>query len=184
MNAINKLTNWYFSRRALLYWCVLLHDCTIVSAPGYIGKYIEVGGDAFAHTFWQTTYGLLCHQPCALRHLLPALQHLFRLIRYFMLIPEVCKLVLEAGSMEKGGEIFVFDMGKPVKIVDLAQRMIQLSGAKDIEIKFTGLRDDEKLYEEVLNDAEGPILTHHPKIMIAKVREYDYETTKRNEDEL
>lgn len=106
------------------------------------------------------------------------------IIRYFMLIPEACKLVLEAGTMGKGGEIFVFDMGKPVKIVDLAKRMIQLSGAKNIEIKFTGLRDGEKLFEEVLNDAEGTKPTHHPKIMIAQVRENDYETVKHNEDEL
>lgn len=106
------------------------------------------------------------------------------IIRFFMLIPEACKLVLEAGTMGKGGEIFVFDMGKPVKIVDLANRMIQLSGAKDIEIKFTGLRDGEKLFEEVLNNAEGTKSTHHPKIMIAQVRENDYETAKRNEEEL
>ena len=76
------------------------------------------------------------------------------IIRFFMLIPEACKLVLEAGTMGNGGEIFVFDMGKPVKIVDLARRMIQLSGAKNVEIKFTGLRDGEKLYEEVLNEEE------------------------------
>lgn len=106
------------------------------------------------------------------------------IIRFFMLIPEACKLVLEAGTMGKGGEIFVFDMGKPVKIVDLAKRMIALSGAKGIEIKFTGLRDGEKLYEEVLNDKEGTKPTIHPKIMVANVREYDYETAKRNEDEL
>lgn len=106
------------------------------------------------------------------------------IIRFFMLIPEACRLVLEAGTMGKGGEIFVFDMGKPVKIVDLAKRMISLSGAKNIEIKFTGLREGEKLYEEVLNNAENIKPTHHSKIMIAKVREYDYEDTKRNEDEL
>lgn len=106
------------------------------------------------------------------------------IIRYFMLIPEACKLVLEAGTMGKGGEIFVFDMGQPVKIVDLAKRMIQLSGAKNVEIKITGLRDGEKLYEEVLNDKEGTIPTHHPKIMKAKVREYPYEDAKRNEDAL
>lgn len=106
------------------------------------------------------------------------------IIRFFMLIPEACKLVLEAGTMGKGGEIFVFDMGKPVKIVDLAKRMISLSGAKNIEIKFTGLREGEKLYEEVLNNAENIKPTHHSKIMIAKVREYDYEEAKRNEDEL
>lgn len=106
------------------------------------------------------------------------------IIRFFMLIPEACRLVLEAGTMGKGGEIFVFDMGKPVKIVDLAKRMISLSGTKNIEIKFTGLREGEKLYEEVLNNAENIKPTHHSKIMIAKVREYDYEDTKRNEDEL
>ena len=106
------------------------------------------------------------------------------IISFFMLIPEACRLVLEAGTMGKGGEIFVFDMGKPVKIVDLAKRMISLSGAKNIEIKFTGLREGEKLYEEVLNNAENIKPTHHSKIMIAKVREYDYEDTKRNEDEL
>lgn len=103
------------------------------------------------------------------------------IIRYFMLIPEACRLVLEAGTMGKGGEIFVFDMGKPVRIVDLAKRMILLSGAKDIQIKFTGLRDGEKLYEEVLNDKEGTVPTVHPKIMVAKVREYDYEVACKNE---
>lgn len=96
------------------------------------------------------------------------------IIRFFMLIPEACKLVLEAGSMGHGGEIFVFDMGKPVKIADLARRMIQLSGANDIEIKFTGLRDGEKLYEEVLNDEEITLPTFHPKIKIAKVRQFAY----------
>lgn len=94
------------------------------------------------------------------------------IIRYFMLIPEACKLVIEAGTMGNGGEIYVFDMGNPVKIVDLARRMIKLSSAKDIEIKFTGLRDGEKLYEEVLNDKEITMPTFHPKIKIAKVREY------------
>ena len=101
-----------------------------------------------------------------------------------MLIPEACQLVLEAGTMGKGGEIFVFDMGKPVRIADLAKRMINLSGAKDIEIKFTGLRDGEKLYEEVLNDAEQTKPTHHPKIKIAAVREYDYAEALKNEEEL
>nr|WP_320039510.1 nucleoside-diphosphate sugar epimerase/dehydratase [uncultured Bacteroides sp.] len=101
--------------------------------------------------------------------------------RFFMLIPEACKLVLEAGTMGKGGEIFVFDMGEPVKITQLASRMISLSGAKDIEIKFTGLREGEKLFEEVLNDEEQTKPTHHPKIMIANVREYDYETASQNE---
>lgn len=96
------------------------------------------------------------------------------IIRFFMLIPEACKLVIEAGTMGKGGEIYVFDMGKPVKIADLAKRMIRLSGAKDIEIKFTGLRDGEKLYEEVLNDKEITLPTFHPKIKVAKVREYEY----------
>lgn len=98
------------------------------------------------------------------------------IIRFFMLIPEACKLVLEAGTMGNGGEIFVFDMGKPVKIVDLARRMIRLSGAKDIEVKFTGLRDGEKLYEEVLSEMEQTKPTFHPKIMIANVREYDFDT--------
>ena len=106
------------------------------------------------------------------------------IIRYFMLIPEACKLVLEAGTMGHGGEIFVFDMGKPVKIVDLAKRMIQLSGAKDVEIKFTGLRDGEKLYEEVLNDKEVTLPTFHKKIKIAKVREYDYVDVCKELDEL
>lgn len=106
------------------------------------------------------------------------------IIRYFMLIPEACKLVLEAGTMGKGGEIFVFDMGQPVKIVDLAKRMISLSGARNVEIEFTGLRDGEKLYEEVLNDREGTLPTVNPKIMVAKVREYDYATACENERRL
>ena len=106
------------------------------------------------------------------------------IIRYFMLIPEACRLVLEAGTMGNGGEIFVFDMGQPVKIVDLAKRMITLSGAGNIEIRFMGLRDGEKLYEEVLNDKEGTLPTTHPKIMVAKVRSYDYETACRNEQRL
>ncbi|MBQ9171095.1 MAG: polysaccharide biosynthesis protein [Bacteroidaceae bacterium] len=106
------------------------------------------------------------------------------IIRYFMLIPEACKLVLEAGTLGKGGEIFVFDMGKPVRIADLAQRMITLSGAKDCKIQYTGLRDGEKLYEEVLNDAEQTLPTKHPKIMVAKVREYDYDKARRDEDRL
>ena len=106
------------------------------------------------------------------------------IIRYFMLIPEACKLVLEAGTMGRGGEIFVFDMGKPVKIVDLAKRMIQLSGATNVEIQFTGLRDGEKLYEEVLSDKEGNLPTTNPKIMVAQVRKYDYETACENERRL
>ncbi len=106
------------------------------------------------------------------------------IIRYFMLIPEACKLVLEAGTMGKGGEIFVFDMGKPVRIADLAQRMITLSGVKDCKIEYTGLRDGEKLYEEVLNDAEQTLPTVHPKIMVAKVREYDYEQALKEEERL
>ncbi len=104
--------------------------------------------------------------------------------RFFMLIPEACKLVLEAGTMGHGGEIYVFDMGKPVKIVNLAKRMIQLSGAKDVKIVFTGLRDGEKLYEEVLATAENTVPTVHPKIMIAKVREYDYDVALSNEERL
>ena len=106
------------------------------------------------------------------------------IIRYFMLIPEACQLVLEAGTMGKGGEIFVFDMGKPVRIADLAQRMIDLSGAKDVEIVYTGLRDGEKLYEEVLNDEEQTKPTHHPKIKIAAVREYEYAEALKNEEDL
>ncbi len=106
------------------------------------------------------------------------------IIRYFMLIPEACKLVLEAGTMGKGGEIFVFDMGKPVKIADLAQRMIDLSGAKGVTIEYTGLRDGEKLYEELLNTEENTKPTFHPKIKIASVREYDYETAVANEKRL
>ena len=99
------------------------------------------------------------------------------IIRYFMTIPEACSLVLEAGCMGKGGEIFVFDMGEPVKIYDLALRMISLSGlkaGKDIEIVETGLRPGEKLYEELLNEKERTIATHHKKIMIARVRSYAY----------
>lgn len=106
------------------------------------------------------------------------------IIRYFMLIPEACKLVLEAGTMGNGGEIFCFDMGKPVKIVDLAERMIRLSGAKNVEIKFTGLRDGEKLYEELLSEAETTKPTFHPKIKIATVREYDYDKASAKIDEL
>ena len=106
------------------------------------------------------------------------------IVRYFMLIPEACKLVLEAGTMGNGGEIFVFDMGNPVKIIDLAQRMIQLSGAKDVEIQITGLRDGEKLYEEVLNEKENTQPTFHPKIKIAKVREYDFMEVNKQIDVL
>ena len=106
------------------------------------------------------------------------------IIRFFMLIPEACKLVLEAGTMGNGGEIFVFDMGKPVRIADLAQRMIDLSGAKNVKIEYTGLRDGEKLYEEVLNDEETTKPTFHPKIKIASVREYDYSEALANEQRL
>lgn len=105
------------------------------------------------------------------------------IVRFFMLIPEACKLVLEAGTKGHGGEIFVFDMGKAVKIVDLARRMIQLSGV-DIDIKFTGLRDGEKLYEEVLNNKETTLPTFHPKIKIAKVRMYDYVSVCKSIEEL
>ena len=107
-----------------------------------------------------------------------------RIVRFFMLIPEACKLVLEAGTKGNGGEIFVFDMGMPVKIVDLAKRMIKLSGAKNVEIKFTGLRPGEKLYEEVLSDMEGTKPTFHEKIRIAEVREYDYQKVSKDIDEL
>ena len=106
------------------------------------------------------------------------------IIRYFMTIPEACQLVLEAGSMGKGGEIYLFDMGKPVKILDLAKRMIRLSGSQNIKIEFTGLRHGEKLYEELLNASENTIKTHHEKIMIARVREYEYEKVKDQIEEL
>ena len=107
-----------------------------------------------------------------------------RIVRFFMLIPEACKLVLEAGTKGNGGEIFVFDMGKPVKIIDLAKRMIALSGAKNVEIKITGLRDGEKLYEEVLNELEGTKPSFHEKIRIAEVRQYDYDEVCKDIDEL
>lgn len=100
------------------------------------------------------------------------------IIRYFMTIPEACRLVLEAGSMGNGGEIYIFDMGRPVKIVDLAKRMISLSGRTDVKIEFTGLRHGEKLYEELLNVKELTKPTYHEKIMIATVREYDYDEVK------
>lgn len=106
------------------------------------------------------------------------------IIRYFMLIPEACKLVLEAGTKGNGGEIFVFDMGKPVRISDLAKRMIKLSGAKNVEVKYTGLRAGEKLYEEVLSSEEGTKPSFHEKIRIASVREYDYAQVSKDIDEL
>ncbi len=106
------------------------------------------------------------------------------IIRFFMLIPEACKLVLEAGTFGKGGEIFVFDMGKPVKIADLAKRMIALSGATDVEIQYTGLRDGEKLFEEVLSTAEVTKPTPHAKIFVAQVREYPFADVSRQVDEL
>lgn len=107
--------------------------------------------------------------------------------RYFMTIPEACQLVLEAGAMGKGGEIFIFDMGKSVKIVDLAKKMIKLSGLeidKDIKIEYTGLRPGEKLYEELLNDKEKSVPTHNSQIMIAKVKEYDFESISESVNEL
>ena len=107
-----------------------------------------------------------------------------RIVRFFMLIPEACKLVLEAGTKGNGGEIFVFDMGEPVRIADLAKRMIAMSHAKNVEIKYTGLREGEKLYEEVLNELEGTKPTFHEKIRIAQVREYDYDEVSRDIDEL
>lgn len=106
------------------------------------------------------------------------------IIRFFMLIPEACKLVLEAGTKGNGGEIFVFDMGNPVKIADLAKRMIKLSGATGVEIKYTGLRAGEKLYEEVLNKEETTMPSFHDKIRIAKVRQYDYDTVERDIEDL
>ena len=107
-----------------------------------------------------------------------------RIVRFFMLIPEACKLVLEAGTKGNGGEIFVFDMGQPVKIADLAKRMIKLSGAKNVKIEYTGLRAGEKLYEEVLNELEGTKPTFHEKIRIAEVREYDYEAVNKDIEDL
>ncbi len=107
-----------------------------------------------------------------------------KIIRFFMLIPEACKLVLEAGTHGKGGEIFVFDMGEPVRIADLAKRMIQLGGAKNVEIKYTGLREGEKLYEEVLNENENTLPSFHKKIRIAMVRNYEYEDALREIEEL
>jgi FlaA1/EpsC-like NDP-sugar epimerase len=107
--------------------------------------------------------------------------------RYFMTIPEACQLVLEAGTMGKGGEIFIFDMGQSIKIVDLAKKMISLSGLRlgsDIQIKFTGLRPGEKLYEELLNDGENTIPTHHPQITIAREETTDLEEISRKVDEL
>lgn len=106
------------------------------------------------------------------------------IIRYFMLISEACRLVLEAGVMGNGGEIFIFDMGEPVRIADMAQRMIDLSGAKDIKIKYTGLRDGEKLFEEVLNNKETTRPTPHPQIKVSAVREYPFEDALKNEEEL
>jgi FlaA1/EpsC-like NDP-sugar epimerase len=109
------------------------------------------------------------------------------IIRYFMTIPEACTLVLEAGVMGNGGEIFIFDMGQPVKIVNLAKKMIRLAGyipEVDIKIEFTGLRPGEKLYEELLNQKEITTKTHHPKIMIAKVQEYDFDQISAQIDEL
>ena len=106
------------------------------------------------------------------------------IIRYFMLIPEACALVLEAGTMGNGGEVFVFDMGKPVKIADLAKKMIQNSGRRDVKIKYTGLRDGEKLYEEVLIKGEEEMPTVHPKIRVAKVKKYEYEDVCKQFDEL
>jgi FlaA1/EpsC-like NDP-sugar epimerase len=109
------------------------------------------------------------------------------IIRYFMTIPEACMLVLEAGNIGKGGEIFIFDMGNPVKIVNLARKMIRLAGfipEVDIKIEYTGLRPGEKLYEELLNKKETTIPTHHPKIMIAKAREYDFDSISAQIDEL
>ena len=101
-----------------------------------------------------------------------------------MLIPEACKLVLEAGTHGRGGEIFVFDMGKPVRIADLAKRMIMLSGRKDVKIEYVGLRAGEKLYEEVLSNTENTLPSFHPKIRIAQVREYDYAQVERDIEEL
>ena len=106
------------------------------------------------------------------------------IVRFFMLIPEACRLVLEAGVKGDGGEIFVFDMGNPVKIADLAKRMIKLSGAQNVEIVYTGLREGEKLYEETLASSEATLSSFHEKIRIAKVREMDYDTVSKAIDKL
>jgi FlaA1/EpsC-like NDP-sugar epimerase len=109
------------------------------------------------------------------------------IIRYFMTIPEACQLVLEAGSMGNGGEIYIFDMGKPVKIIDLARKMIKLAGyvpEKDIKIQIVGLRPGEKLYEELLNDTSKTIPTHHEKIMIAEEIQDEFETLHADIEEL
>lgn len=106
------------------------------------------------------------------------------IVRYFMLIPEACKLVLQAGTMGHGGEIYAFDMGEPVRIADLAQKMIDLSGAKNVRIDYVGLRDGEKLYEEVMNELENSVPTSHRQIRVAKVREYRYDDVIRDEEEL
>ena len=107
-----------------------------------------------------------------------------RITRFFMLIPEACKLVLEAGTHGHGGEIFVFDMGKPVRIAELAKRMIKLSGRKNVDIVYTGLREGEKLYEEVLSNTENTLPSFHEKIRIAQVREYDFNEISESIDEL
>jgi FlaA1/EpsC-like NDP-sugar epimerase len=107
-----------------------------------------------------------------------------RITRFFMLIPEACKLVLEAGTHGHGGEIFVFDMGKPVRIAELAKRMIKLSGRKNVDIVYTGLREGEKLYEEVLSNTENTLPSFHEKIRIAQVREYDFHEISESIDEL
>ena len=104
--------------------------------------------------------------------------------RFFMLIPEACRLVLQAATIGKGGQILVFDMGQPVRILDLAKRMIELSGQRNIQIEFSGLRPGEKLYEEVLNDQETVLPTSHPKIKVARVREVDYAEACRQIEEL
>lgn len=106
------------------------------------------------------------------------------IIRFFMLIPEACRLVLEAATRGRGGEVLVFDMGKPVRIADLVRRMIKLSGARDVEIRYTGLRPGEKLYEEVLSDAENTLPSFHEKIRVARVRRYDYERVEADIDKL
>ena len=106
------------------------------------------------------------------------------IIRYFMLISEACKLVLEAGTKGNGGEVFVFDMGKPIRIADLAKRMIELSGVKGVEIQYTGLRDGEKLYEELLSEQETTKPSFHEKIRIAEVRQYNFTEVSKDIDEL
>lgn len=284
MNLFSKLSTWYFSRKALPYWSIILLDCLVILFSGLLVYALNNGIFATMGIFWHLSltwgvclvpylvgfrlfrtysgiiryssfvdlqrvgfavlFGVVCvvtfqeftdfspylvyirKRDLVLSSLLAmSLMWAMRVfVKYFYVttfrqskaerafifgvkqggislaksiqnqdpaqyvlagfVSEACRLVLEAGTMGNGGEIFVFDMGKPVRIIDLAKRMIQLSGAKNVEVRFTGLRAGEKLYEEVLNDEEITLPTFHPKIKIAKVREYDYDTVCQDIDEL